>query len=162
MSTTHLWALIQEWLDAQFFRVTQAQLAEKLGVRRSALSQWKLGKARPTPEHLRELHRVTRIDYDRLLEALVRDMGYLDAEDGEPNDTPPMSQAGGRPAIGSGDTGSGPGGRGGGAAQAGPASLEGSEPRRGGIQRGSLPRRRPTRGRPRPQDTPDGTTDISD
>src|SRR5690606_2071658 len=81
---------------------------------------------------------------------------------GEPNDTPPMSQAGGRPAIGSGDTGSGPGGRGGGAAQAGPASLEGSEPMRGGIQRGSLPRRRPTRGRPRPQDTPDGTTDISD
>lgn len=26
--TTRLWALIQRWLDAQFFRVSQAQLAD--------------------------------------------------------------------------------------------------------------------------------------
>src|SRR5690606_25544216 len=142
VSTTHLWALIQEWLDAQFFRVTQAQLAEKLGVRRSALSQWKLGQTRPTPEHLRELQRVTRIDYDRLLDALVRDMGYLDAEDGEGNaqHPAPMSDAEGTSATAENTTGAAA--RAAADDAAGPASLEGSGPRRGGIQRGSLPRRR--------------------
>lgn len=101
MSTTHLWALIQEWLDAQFFRVSQAQLADKLGVRRSALSQWKLGQARPTPANLRQIHQVTRIDYDRLLDALVRDMGYLDAEEGEGDgNAASNTPAGGSPALG--------------------------------------------------------------
>jgi len=101
VSTTHLWALIQEWLDAQFFRVSQAQLADKLGVRRSTLSQWKLGQTRPTPANLRELHRVTRIDYDRLLDALVRDMGYLDEEEGEGDGNPaPNSGAEGTSATG--------------------------------------------------------------
>lgn len=84
MSTTHLWALVQEWRDAQFFRVSQAQLAEKVGVTRSAVSQWKSGQARPGPEHLLALHRVTRIDYDSLVEAVVQDMGYRsDREVGE-------------------------------------------------------------------------------
>lgn len=80
--TTHLWAEIQDWMDHQLFRVSQAQLAERVGVERSAVSQWKLGQSRPKPEHLRELARLTGIPYDRLLLAVVRDMGYLDGEDG--------------------------------------------------------------------------------
>jgi transcriptional regulator with XRE-family HTH domain len=78
--TTHLWAVIEEWRDAQLFSVSQAALASKLGVSRSAMSQWKKGEARPNPEHLRKLAEVTRIPYARLLEAVNRDMGYLDSE----------------------------------------------------------------------------------
>ena len=156
MNTTHLWALIQEWLDAQFFRVTQAQLADKLGVRRSALSQWKLGKARPTPAHLRELHRVTRIDYDRLLEALVRDMGYLDAEDGERHDAPPMSDAEGTSATAESTEGRpAPDAE---AVGAGPGARVGSEPTPPGIQWSPSPRRKPTRGKRAPKHKGDGTS----
>lgn len=94
MSTTHVWALIQQWMDAQFFRVSQAQLAEKIGVSRSALSQWKTGQARPRPEHLRALHRATRIDYDLLVEAVVQDMGYRDPEVmGNATHPAPMNEA---------------------------------------------------------------------
>lgn len=148
MSTTHLWTLIQEWLDAQFFRVTQAQLADKLGVRRSALSQWKLGQARPTPENLRELHRVTRIDYSRLLEALVRDMGYLDAEEvvGNAKHPAPMTGAEGTSATGE-STAAGPAGAVQGAG-AGSGAPVGSEPTQQGIQWTATPPRRPqTKGR---------------
>lgn len=103
MTTTHLWALIQEWRDAQFFPVSQAKLAEKIGITRSAMSQWKNGQVRPTPANLRELHKVTRIDYERLLDAVVRDMGYLDAEDGEGDgDAAPKNDAEGTSATGAG------------------------------------------------------------
>lgn len=158
MSTTHLWALIQEWLDAQFFRVTQAQLADKLGVRRSALSQWKLGQARPTPENLRELHRVTRIDYSRLLEALVRDMGYLDAEEvvGNAKHPAPMSDAEVTSATGEGTE---PARSGGQVAGAGSGARVGSEPTQQGIQWTATPPRRPqTRGKRAPKHKGDGTS----
>lgn len=155
---SRLWGIIQTHLDE--YGVREAAFARRMGTTPQTLNSWKNRGLRKLPERwlLEAVARETRTPYRDVLAAVIADIGYGD----EPNDTPPMSQAGGRPAIGSSDTGSGPGGRGGGAAQAGPASLEGSEPRRGGIQRGSLPRRRPTRGRPRPQDTQDGTTDISD
>lgn len=84
MTTTHLWALIQEWQDSQEFRVSASQLAGKIGVTRSAMSQWKSGQAKPTPTNLRELARVTGVKYALLLDAVVHDMGYLEREaDGE-------------------------------------------------------------------------------
>lgn len=82
MSTTHLWSVLQGWFDAQFFRVTQAQLADRIGVQRSALSQWKNGQARPTPTNLRKIAEVTGLDYDDLLDALMTDMGYRTREAG--------------------------------------------------------------------------------
>jgi transcriptional regulator with XRE-family HTH domain len=87
---THLWALIEDWRKAQLFPVSQAALAAAVGVQRSAVSQWKSGQARPTPEHLRKIHRVTHIEYPRLVEAMVRDMGYLNGEevDGDGNTAP--------------------------------------------------------------------------
>lgn len=100
MSTSHLWALIEEWRDAQLFPVSQAALADKVGITRSAMSQWKKGQATPTPENLRSLSRVTRIQYDRLLEAVVRDMGYMtDEEVGRHGDAAPITPAGGIPAA---------------------------------------------------------------
>ena len=79
---TRLWKLIQQWRDAQFFPVSQAQLADKLGVTRSAVSQWKLGQSRPTPANLRDLARLTRIPYEDLRIAVVEDLGYVQEEVG--------------------------------------------------------------------------------
>lgn len=77
MTTTQIWRLIEEWRDAQLFPVSQAALAEKIGISRSAISQWKNGQARPTPAKLRALSDTTRIPYENLLDALLADMGYL-------------------------------------------------------------------------------------
>lgn len=93
---THLWRLIQQWLDAQLFHVSQAQLAAKLGVTRSAVSQWKLGQARPSPEALRGLSELTKIPFDELRHAVMLDLGYTDTEerDGDDHDAAPIEQYG--------------------------------------------------------------------
>jgi len=99
--TSRLWRLIQQWLDAQFFAVTQAQLAEKLNVTRSAVSQWKHGQARPTPTNLRDLANLTRISYVDLRTAMVEDLGYVleDEEVGDSEDgSAPNARAGVSPA----------------------------------------------------------------
>lgn len=91
---THVWRLIQQWRDRRDFPVSQASLAKAIGVRPTALSQWKLGQARPTPEHLRAIATLTGISYGDLLEALLRDMGYLRTEslqDAAANATQPVS-----------------------------------------------------------------------
>jgi transcriptional regulator with XRE-family HTH domain len=80
--TTHLWKQVQEWLDALDFAPSQARLAERVGVARSAVSAWKLGKAYPTPENLATLARVmnpahAEAVYERLLDATLRDQGYV-------------------------------------------------------------------------------------
>lgn len=36
-TTTHLWRVIQEWMDGQLFPVSAATLAERVGVTRSAM-----------------------------------------------------------------------------------------------------------------------------
>lgn len=81
MPDTELWRLIQSWMDGQIVRVNQSQLAEAIGVNRQSLTQWKLGQSRPSPESLRALRRVTRIDWSLLTDALVRDLGYVEEEE---------------------------------------------------------------------------------
>lgn len=101
---THLWGQIQEWLDGLDFPPSQSKLAERVGVARSAVSAWKLGKAYPTPSNLATLARVMNSAhadavYERLLEAMLRDQGYVpmpaeqkelmgNAEHPAPNQTP--------------------------------------------------------------------------
>lgn len=79
--TSHLWAVIQEWLDLLPYPPSQSKLAKRLGLQRNAVSEWKYGTTRPTPDHLRaladEMTPVAGPDvYDRLLVALNRDLGY--------------------------------------------------------------------------------------
>lgn len=81
MATTRLWALIQQWLDVQLFHVSQAQLANKLGVQRSAISQWKLGQSTPRPEHLRALAKLTGVPFVDLRTAVAEDLGYLEQDE---------------------------------------------------------------------------------
>lgn len=80
---THLWDLIERWMDGRLVRTNQSQIAEAVNVSRSAVSQWKSGEARPKPANLRRLAQVTGQPYALFLEAVVRDMGYLDGEEGE-------------------------------------------------------------------------------
>ncbi len=104
--TTRLWLLIEAWLDAQMFRPTQSQLAGKLGVTRSAVSQWKHGQARPTPENLRDLADLTRIPYVDLRTAVIEDLGYLLDEEVGNDDTRSAAnaQAGVSPAYSATET----------------------------------------------------------
>jgi transcriptional regulator with XRE-family HTH domain len=79
--TSELWAVVQEWLDAVPFPPSQSKLGEAVGVTRSAVSDWKSGASRPTPENLRKLSEILAPTmgpeiYEVLLAAVVRDMGY--------------------------------------------------------------------------------------
>lgn len=95
MAETQMWSLIQSWMDGQLVRVNQSALAEAVGVTRQALSQWKNGQARPSPETLRRLRDVTRLEWSVLTDALLHDMGYTE-EDEHGTAT---NQAGGSPAT---------------------------------------------------------------
>lgn len=76
METTRLWALIDNWLNTQMFPPSQNQLAQKIGVARNAVSKWKYGQARPTPQNLHKLADITNIPFITLRTALVEDLGY--------------------------------------------------------------------------------------
>lgn len=78
---SHLWRYVQAWLDELTFPPTQSKLGERIGVSRAAVSDWKSGKTRPTPDHLRKLAELMEPQrgpgvYGALLAALTEDMGY--------------------------------------------------------------------------------------
>lgn len=78
---TNLWRVIQAWLDELPFPPSQARIGEAVGVERSAVSDWKYGKTRPTPEHLSKLASLLEPQagpdvYGDLLLAMVKDMGF--------------------------------------------------------------------------------------
>lgn len=79
--TTHLWAEIQAWFDVLYEPPSQRKLASNIGVKPNAISEWKLGQSKPTPEHLDrladEMRPVMGPDIDaRLQAAVMRDQGY--------------------------------------------------------------------------------------
>src|SRR4249919_2954094 len=79
---SHLWAVVQEWLELLPYPPNQSKLAQRLGVSRSAVSEWKKGGSSPGATHLRalakEMQTVFGPDaYPRLLEAVNQDQGYL-------------------------------------------------------------------------------------
>lgn len=78
---SEVWRVVQAWLDTQRFPPNQSKIAEHLGVQRSAVSDWKSGKTRPTPEHVRAMARMMESGlgpdvHDLLVRAIIRDMGY--------------------------------------------------------------------------------------
>lgn len=74
--TGHLWAIVQEWLDAQVFRVSQRQLAAHIGVGHSTLTDWKYARTTPSPGDLRALATAIGVPYDKVLDAALIDAGY--------------------------------------------------------------------------------------
>lgn len=96
MGTSHVWQLVEQWRDRQRFPVSQAALARDIGVKRTAVSQWKLGQTHPSPANLRGIQSATGIAYRDLLDALLRDMGYLPPEargsGGDDRDAAPIEE----------------------------------------------------------------------
>ena len=79
---SHLWTVVQDWLELLPYPPNQSKIAERLGVSRSAVSDWKKGVSSPGATHLRalatEMQTVAGPDvYARLLEAVNQDQGYL-------------------------------------------------------------------------------------
>lgn len=86
--TGHVWAVIQEWLDAQPYPPSQRKLAARIGVGHSTLTDWKYARTFPSPEDLRALAAEIGVPYERVLDAALKDGGYRPAAD------PSVDQAG--------------------------------------------------------------------
>jgi transcriptional regulator with XRE-family HTH domain len=79
---SHVWRIVQEWRDLQRFPPSQSRLAAAVGVSRSAVSDWKSGKTRPTPDNIDRLAQLMEptLGKDvqlRLAVAVICDMGYI-------------------------------------------------------------------------------------
>jgi transcriptional regulator with XRE-family HTH domain len=96
-----LWDVVQAHMDGEPYRVSQRQVALKLGISPTALGNWRQLRSLPEADHLRALANLTGTPYLRVLDAALEDAGYLPKAGGdhdEPRDTAPSTQAGGSPA----------------------------------------------------------------
>lgn len=69
--------LIERYADGQTYRPTDAAIARRLGVSKSAVGKWKRAEAMPTPGNLRTLSALLGVGYMRVLDAALADHGYL-------------------------------------------------------------------------------------
>lgn len=85
-----LYDLIQEHIDAQPYPVSERQVALAIGVTQTTLKNWREPKKLIDKEHLLAIARITRNPYHRVLDALLEDIGYIDAkaEPRKPADPP--------------------------------------------------------------------------
>lgn len=74
-----LYDLIQEHIDQQPYPVSERQVALAIGVTQTTLKNWREPKKLVDKEHLLSIARVTRNPYNRVLDALLQDIGYIDA-----------------------------------------------------------------------------------
>lgn len=84
-----LYDLIQEHIDAQPYAVSERQVARAIGVTPTTLANWREPKRLIEKKHLLSIARVTRNPYGRVLEALLEDIGYRDANSPSQTDDPP-------------------------------------------------------------------------
>lgn len=77
--TGHLWAVIQEWMDAQPYPPSQRKLATRIGVGHSTITDWKYARTLPAVEDLKALAAEIGVPYERVLNAALIDHGYRDA-----------------------------------------------------------------------------------
>lgn len=76
-----LYELIQAHVDAQPYGVSERQLAKKLGVSPTTLKNWRAPVRLIAKDHLIAISRVTGVPYQRVLDALLEDIGYLRPDD---------------------------------------------------------------------------------
>lgn len=72
-----LYDLIQQHIDSQGYEVSVAQVARKIGVSRQTVLNWREPTKLPDREHLQAVARVTGVPYQRVLDAVLDDIGYL-------------------------------------------------------------------------------------
>lgn len=71
-----LFDIVQQHIDAQPYKVSYAQVAEKVGVSRQTLLNWREPSNLPDKEHLEQLARVSGVPYEAVLYAALEDTGY--------------------------------------------------------------------------------------
>lgn len=78
--TGHLGRLIDEYLRRHSASISG--LAERIGISRQSLRQWRVGEMRsvPTQQNLKSAAIQIGCSYDQILDAALRDAGYLDAD----------------------------------------------------------------------------------
>lgn len=82
-----MFELIQAHVDAQPYGVSERKLAADLGVSPTTVRNWREPIKLIEKEHLVAISRVTGVPYQRVLDALLEDIGYLraDPDPPEPN-----------------------------------------------------------------------------
>lgn len=75
---TELYAIVQRHIDN--YGPSEAEVARRIGLSPQALNQWKNKGLRklPSKQALTGLSRVTRTRYEDVLDAALRDAGYLE------------------------------------------------------------------------------------
>lgn len=76
-SVGQLYDIIQSHIDSQPYHVTDRQVAKRLGVSQTTLSNWRTPKRLIDKEHLQAIARLTNVPYLRVLDALLADIGYI-------------------------------------------------------------------------------------
>lgn len=74
--------LIQAHIDGQPYRVTERQVAKRLGVSQTTLSNWRTPKKLIDKSHMVAVSELTGVRYGRVLDALLEDIGYLTEDAG--------------------------------------------------------------------------------
>lgn len=91
-----LFDLIQEHMDSQGYRVSKRQVATNIGVAASTIDNWAAPKELIDKHYLVSIAKVTGNPYNRVLDALLYDIGYLH-EGQEPVAKPRSQRRPGRP-----------------------------------------------------------------
>lgn len=78
---SHLWRVVQAWLNELPFPPSQRQLAKALGVSPQTITNWRTGDTRPRPDNVRAIAEMMRLHvgpdaYDKLIYAVNQDQGY--------------------------------------------------------------------------------------
>lgn len=72
-----LYELLQAHMDAQPYEVKPADIARKIGVSRQTVLNWKTPTKLIDKDHLLAIAAITGVPYQRVLDALLEDIGYL-------------------------------------------------------------------------------------
>lgn len=78
--TGHVWALIQEWMDAMPYPPSQRKLAARLDVSPTTVSDWKYRESFPIPTLMHRLAAEIGVPYERVLDAFLKDHEYREGE----------------------------------------------------------------------------------
>jgi transcriptional regulator with XRE-family HTH domain len=72
-----LYDIIQAHMDSQPYGVSERQVAQRLGVSPSTVTNWRTPTKLMKKRHLVAISHLTGVPYQRVLDALLDDIGYL-------------------------------------------------------------------------------------
>lgn len=76
-----LWDLVEEWRDGMQFPPSHRKIALSIGVVPSTFKGWRDGLSElPKRHNLWELHVLTNIPFERLMQAAIEDAGLFDPD----------------------------------------------------------------------------------